>query len=205
MLYDYMIETFGFNEPIFVSDIDFKDYSRIWISKELTRLCEEEQIIRYEKGIYYVPQNTIFGRSSLNPNKVIRRKYLSENGKNIGFFTGTTALQQIGLSAQMPNIPEIQTNNESSKLRRVKVGNQAVILRKPRVQINNENIYVLRFLDIMSNASADLLDTEKKEILKKWIDENKITREQVMRFSPAFPDRAMRNLIESGVIYYVTQ
>ena len=116
MLYDYLIETFGFNEPIFITDIDFNNYSKIWISKELARLCESNQIVRYEKGIYYIPQDTIFGKSSLNPNKVIKRKYLSDNGNSIGFFTGTTALQQIGLSTQMPNIPEIQTNNESSKL-----------------------------------------------------------------------------------------
>lgn len=85
MLYDYLIETFGFNEPIFITDIDFNNYSKIWISKELARLCESNQIVRYEKGIYYIPQDTIFGKSSLNPNKVIKRKYLSDNGNSIGF------------------------------------------------------------------------------------------------------------------------
>lgn len=102
----------------------------------------------------------------------------------------------------MPNIPEIQTNNESSKLRRVKVGNQEVILRKARVRINNENIAVLRFLDIMSIASANFLDTVKKGILKNGLTKG-ITREQVMQFAPVFPDKSMRNLVESGVIYYV--
>ena len=134
---------------------------------------------------------------------MIERKYLSDKGKKIGFYTGITALQQAGLSTQISNVPEIQTNNESSKLRRVKVGNQEVILRKARVRINNENIAVLRFLDIMSIASANFLDTVKKGILKKWIDENGITREQVMQFAPVFPDKSMRNLVESGVIYYV--
>ena len=55
----------------------------------------------------------------------------------------------------------------------------------------------------MSIASANFLDTVKKGILKKWIDENGITREQVMQFAPVFPDKSMRNLVESGVIYYV--
>ena len=205
MLYNYMVDTFGFNEPIFISDIDFNGYSRIWISKELARLCEDGKVIRYEKGLYYVPQNTVFGKSSLNPNKVIKRKYLTEKGENIGFLTGTAALQQIGLSTQIPNIIEIQTNNESSKLRRVKVGSQEVILRKPKIKINNENINVLRLFDIMNNTPANLLDTEKREVLKKWINESGITREQITKFSPASPDKAMRNLIESGVIYYAAQ
>ena len=203
MLYDYLIETFGFNEPIFITDIDFNNYSKIWISKELARLCESNQIVRYEKGIYYIPQDTIFGKSSLNPNKVIKRKYLSDNGNSIGFFTGTTALQQIGLSTQMPNIPEIQTNNEISKLRRVKVGSQEIILRKARTKINNENIAVLQFLEIMNSTAASYFDDVRKAILKEWIRKRNITRQLVTEYAPVFPDRTMRNLVESGVIYYV--
>ena len=139
MLYQYLIETFGYDEPIFTSDIQYKEYSKIWIAKELTRLCETGQLIRYERGIYYIPQITPFGNSVLNPNKVIERKYLTENGERIGFYTGITAFQRIGLSTQMSNVPEIQTNNENSKLRRVKVGSQEVILRKARVKITNQN------------------------------------------------------------------
>lgn len=203
MLYKYLLETFGVNEPIFISDIQF-DRSDIWISKELAKLCEKSQLIRYERGIYYIPQQTIFGQSHLNPNKVIKRKYLSENGNSIGFYSGISALQKIGLSTQMPNIPEIQTNNENSNLRRVKVGNQEVILRKARAKITNQNISVLIFLDIMSNAPASYLDEDKKAILSDWIKQNNITRNLVSQYAPAFPDRTMRNLVESGVIYYVT-
>lgn len=56
MLYEYLVTAFGFNEPIFTSDIQFEDYSKIWIAKELSKLCEEKQLIRYERGIYYIPK-----------------------------------------------------------------------------------------------------------------------------------------------------
>lgn len=135
MLYDYLLEMFGKNEPIFLSDIRYEDYSDIWLKKELAKLCDSGQVIRYERGIYYIPVKTPFGNSILNPNRIIERKYLSEKGNRIGFYTGITALQQAGLSTQMSNIPEIQTNNENSKLRRVKIGNQEVILRRSRVTI----------------------------------------------------------------------
>ncbi len=91
MLYDYLIEAFGYNEPIFINDIQYEDYSDIWLKKELSKLCENRQLIRYERGIYYIPQKTLFGESFLNPNKVIDRKYLSDNGNRIGFFTGIAA------------------------------------------------------------------------------------------------------------------
>ena len=123
MLYDYLFETFGQNKPIFLSDIRYEDYSAIWLKKELAKLCGNGKIIRYERGIYYIPVKTPFGNSILNPNTIIERKYLSDKGKRIGFYTGITALQQAGLSTQMSNIPEIQTNNENSRFFRTLCGN----------------------------------------------------------------------------------
>ena len=189
MLYDYLLETFGKNEPIFLSDIRYKDYSDIWLKKELAKLCDSGQIIRYERGIYYIPIKTPFGNSILNPNRIIERKYLSEKGKRIGFYTGITALQQAGLSTQMPNIPEIQTNNENSKLRRVK--------------IDNDNIFVLQFLEMMNSISSGYFDDERRVVIKNWIRKCNISQELVTKYAPFFPDKALRNLIESGVIYYV--
>lgn len=204
-LYDYLIKTFGINEPIFSSDIKFEQYSKPWIAKELAKLCETNHLIRFERGIYYIPKQTPFGSSILNPNKVIERKYISENGNANGFYSGQTALNMIGLSTQMPNTIEICTNNETSKLRNVKVGNQAVTLRHSRVKVTNENLGILQFLELMNTVSVDFFDDTRKEILSKWIIENNITRKLLSEYAPKFPDKAMRNLVESEVIYCVTQ
>ena len=203
MLFDYLIEKFGENDPIFFSDISYENYSEIWLKKELSKLCEQGRIIRYERGIYYIPVKTPFGTSVLNPNKIIEKKYLANNGARIGFYTGITALQQAGLSTQMSNIPEIQTNNENSKLRRITDWNQEVILRKSIVAIDNENIFVLQFLEMMNCISPDYFDDERKSAIKEWIRKNNISQELVTKYAPYFPDKTMRNLIESGVIYYV--
>lgn len=203
MLFDYLLESFGKNEPIFTSDISYENYSDIWIKKELAKLCECGQIIRYDRGIYYIPVKTPFGNSILNPSRIIERKYLSEKGNRIGFYTGITALQQAGLSTQMSNIPEIQTNNENSKLRRVKVGNQEVILRKSRVKIDNDNIFVLQFLEMMNFTPSEYFDDERKAVIRNWIEKCNISQDLVTKYAPYFPDKAMRSLIESGVIFYV--
>jgi len=203
MLYDYLLETFRENEPIFLSDIHYDNYSDIWLKKELAKLCDNGQIIRYERGIYYIPVKTPFGNSILNPNRIIERKYLFEKGKRIGFYTGIMALQQAGLSTQMTNIPEIQTNNEKSKLRRVKIGNQEVILRRSRVTIDNDNIFVLQFLEMMNSTSLGYFDDDRKAVIKNWIRKCNISQAHVTKYAPFFPDKVMRNLIESGVIYYV--
>lgn len=203
--YDYLTKTFGTNEPIFSSDIKFEQYSKPWIAKELAKLCETGQLIRFERGIYYIPINTPFGSSILNPRKVIERKYIVDNGKVNGFYSGFTALNMLGLSTQMPNTVEICTNNETSKLRNIKVGNQSVTLRRSRVEINNKNLNILRFLEIMNTVPTDFFDSDRKEIMVKWVAENNITRKLVSEYAPEFPDRAMRNLVESEVIYHVAQ
>lgn len=136
---------------------------------------------------------------------MIERKYISENGNANGFYSGQTALNMLGFSTQMPNTIEICTNNETSKLRNVKVGNQAVILRRSRVKITNENLNILQFLELMNTVSADFFDDARKEILSKWIIENNITRKLLSEYAPKFPDKAMRNLVESEVIYCVAQ
>ena len=141
----------------------------------------------------------------MNPNKIIKYKYIEKGGKVNGFYMGLSALNRYGLTTQVPNTTEICTNNETSKLRSVKVGNMSVILRKSRTAITNENVDVLSFLELMNNLSMDSFDDEKRDILCSLIQEKGINRQQISRYAPLFPDKAMRNLIESEIIYYVAQ
>ena len=205
MLYEYLLDTFGTNEPISVSDIKYETYSRPWIDKELSKLCKAKKIIRYERGIYYIPSQTPFGASILNPNKMIEYKYIEKDGKINGFYMGLSALNRYGLTTQVPNTTEICTNNETSKLRNVKVGNMSVTLRKSRTEITNENVDILSFLELMNSLSIDFFDEEKRNILCDLIKEKSISRQQISRYAPIFSDKTMRNLIESEIIYYVAQ
>lgn len=203
--FDYLSDTFGVNEPIFTGDIKFEDYSKPWIAKQLASLCEDGRIVRFERGIYYIPVITPFGKSILNPNKVIERKYIMDKGVASGFYSGMTALNKFGLTTQMPNTIEICTNNETTKLRNIKVSNQTVTLRRSKVRITNDNISVIRFLDLMNTVPTGFFDSERKSVLKKWISDNNITKDSVLEYAPSFPDKAMRNLVESEAIFYVAQ
>lgn len=203
--FDYLSDTFGINEPIFSTDIKFEDYSKPWIAKQLSSLCESGKLVRFERGIYYIPVNTPFGKSVLNPNKVIERKYIMDKGIASGFYSGMTALNKLGLTTQMPNTIEICTNNETTKLRNIKVSNQNVTLRRSRVKITNDNLNVLSFLELMNTVPLGFFDDDRKALIKKWVTDNGISRRSVMKYAPAFPDKTMRNLVESEAIFYVTQ
>ncbi len=204
-LWDSLRAVYGTNEPILSNEITFGGYSRPWIFKQLNALCEEGKLVRYEKGVYYIPTETIFGKSLLDPRKVIERKYIRSNGQVMGFYAGLTMQNQLRLTTQMPNVIELYTNNEATRVRDVMVGSQKVTLRKARTPITAENADVLSFLELMNDLELQSLDDEKKDILFQFIESKAITRKDITRYAPAFPDRAMRNLIESEVIYRVAQ
>ena len=201
--YNYLTNTYGFNEPIFLSDIKYKTYSRPWLFKELSRLCDDEKVIRFEKGVYYIPQDTLLGKSMLDPRKVIRKKYIENEGQIFGYYSGGTLLNMMNLSTQMPNSIEIVTNNEKTKRREIKVGSQRVILHRARTQINNSNAAVLQFLELMNTTQAPFLDADRKRIIYEYLRRFNIRRNMITEYAPVFPDKAMRNLVESEVIYDV--
>jgi len=204
-LLESILQQYGTNEPIFSSEINFQDYSRPWIYRQLNKLCEEGKLIRYEKGIYYVPTETPFGKSLLNPRKVIERKYISQGEETIGYYSGIAFQNQLRLTTQMPNVIEIYTNNETTRVRDVYVGKQKVLLRKARTKITTANSDVLSFLELMNDLNPVGLDVEKKAIITKFVTDRKISRKDITAYAPVFPDKALRTLIESEVIYSVAQ
>ena len=204
-LFESLMQQYGVNEPILFSMLSFEDYSRPWIYKQLNQLCEEGKLVRYEKGVYYIPTQTPFGKSLLNPRKVIERKYISQGGETVGYYSGITFQNQLRLTTQMPNVIELYTNNETTRSRDVYVGKQKVRLRRARTRITAANADVLSFLELMNDLTSDLLNDEKKAIIARFISDRKITRKDIATYAPVFPDKAMRTLIESEVIYSVTQ
>lgn len=203
--YQYLFERYGSNEPILLAEIQFEKYSKPWIYKELRKMCDNGQLIRYEKGVYYIPTKTVLGISTLNPRKVIEKKYISSAGNTQGYYSGITFLNQIGISTQMPNRIELYTNNENSTVREITVGKQKVLLRRARTTITPENADVQSFLEMMSLVSADFFDEDRKKAVAGFIEEKGITRSAIAEYAPVFPDRAMRTMVESGVIYSVTR
>ena len=77
-LYDVLLETYGYNEPILTNEIQFNNYSKPWIYKELKRLCDTGEIKRFEKGVYYIPKKSSLGMSLLNPAKVVEKNISKE-------------------------------------------------------------------------------------------------------------------------------
>ncbi len=168
---DYLLSKYGYNEAVFLNDLVFKGYSTPWIKKAIANLCEEEKLMRFDKGVYYIPTETILGKSKLDPRKVIAKKYLNQDNQAIGYFSGSVFINMLGLSTQMPNTMEIYTNNERATVREVSVGKLKIILLRARANICNKNVSTMCFLKLMNSTDATFYDD-----LHKLCDVAKVNR-----------------------------
>ena len=66
------------------------------VFKNLERLVKKGKLIRAEKGLYYIPQKSIFGELPLSTNDFIQ-KYLYTGEKRIGYITGNNLFNKIAM------------------------------------------------------------------------------------------------------------
>jgi hypothetical protein len=202
---DYLKETFGIEEPIYVEEIKFNGYSRTWVFSELKKLVESGELNRFDRGIYYFPVKMPWGDSSLDSSKVIERRFITDGSDVYGYITGLSLLNESGLSTQVPNHIEIATNKESAIVRDVRVGYSRVRARKSKTHITKENASTLQLLDLMNiMQSPDELNESERYLLKEFVryaKEAGATKESISKYSSLFPARAKNNLIESGAVH----
>lgn len=116
-LFKILARRYKSNEPIFEKSLRIAKMSPENLRLSLVRLVSAKRLIRFARGIYYIPVETPFGLSRLNRNLVIERKYIQSDDPVIGFYTGQKLVNLIGLSTQVPNVVEITTNVEKSRCR----------------------------------------------------------------------------------------
>ena len=207
MLYGYLIENFKPYEPIFTEDIDI-DMVGNSLRPKLKELCDSGKLCRYEAGVYYLPgKMKLKGLTPISASAVARSRYVNRRGKVRGYYSGYTFANQIGLSLQVPYVQEIVTNEASAKVREIDIKGQKFIIRKPKAEVTEENVYTLQFLDFLSDIDK-YLDGSSENIfdkLEKLIKDEKITKELIDTYISLYPTKVYKNLYETGVVYAITQ
>lgn len=201
---EYLKENYGVNEPIYIENIQFKDYSRPWIFKELKKLTESGELKRFDTGIYYFPIKMFYGEGALSARKVVKRRFLTDGKDVYGYISGLSLLNQTGISPQVPNLMELVTNNESTRVRDIYIGNQRVRAHRGRTTITKENYLSLQFLDLMNSISPKGMDETERFMLSKYIKETGISKESVLQYVELFPAKTSKNMMVSGAAYELT-
>ncbi|MBP3610532.1 MAG: hypothetical protein J6J42_09380 [Lachnospiraceae bacterium] len=204
MLQSYLMEKFGYNEPIFLNELSIEGLSENAVRQAVKRLVANGFLERYDNGIYYIPkQGGLLGKSYLDPFLVIMRKYVKNKSETYGYITGISFANQLGLTTQMPAVIEIVTNKEATNGRTITVGNQKVRIKKPAVTVSDNNAELLQLLDGIGQTEkyTELPLDEAIETILSYMKQKRFTKEQLSEVSSGLTGATAKKLIEWGMIY----
>ena len=101
-LYEYLLDNYKENEPIFLADLQIDGMTRTNVRQQVKKLADTGKVRRFDNGIYFLPQKTFFKTGSrLAPEKVLVCKYLRDKDKRCGYVSGLMFFNQMGLTTQV--------------------------------------------------------------------------------------------------------
>jgi len=144
------------------------------VNVNLNRIAQKLDLERFQKGIYFKAKVTPFGKTKLNPAYITQNAYLLKNEESIGYETGATFMNQIGLTTQMAKYRYIVTNvfNRNG----CKIDDKLhVVIRKPYTFVTNENYKYLQILDAVENKEKVPVDAnEPNKVILEYIKSCKL-------------------------------
>ena len=174
------------------------------IRYHLKKLTDDGVICRFESGIYYLPKRNILGEySKLSAETVAIHKYILRHGKRVGFYSGYTLANQLGLSTQVPFKEEITSNYAPAQVREIKIKDRKYIIRRPVIPVTEENAYTLQFLDCLKDIDKSAEEDMKNcgIILTQFAQKHNITKEKVDQLLGYYPLKVYKAIYETGVNY----
>ena len=149
----------------------------------LKRAADNGTIERFTKGIYYKTKETPFGKKKLNENAVAV-DVLTRDGDNlVGYETGPSLYNKVGLTTQIPKCYYIATNLYTKRL----TFGKNVVARKPVTEVNPDNIRYLQTLDIIAELDKTPVDAEfPATIIRGFAEKNDCKPERAVVIARQF-------------------
>jgi len=201
MLYEYIINNYKKDEPIFLSELPGK--SRDSVRQAMKKLVDEGKVERLYNGGYYLSYTTILGtKGKVSVDRFVQKRYLEVNGRTVGYVTGIQLANMYGFTTQNPSCYEVCSNEASTKQRKLNIDGRQIIVYKPVIDVSDENRASLQFLDLMSTIDkySELSGEELTRKLKEFVSIIGVDFEQVKRYISLFPDRVYRNIYQGGLM-----
>ncbi|MFI3236911.1 MAG: DUF6088 family protein [Lachnospiraceae bacterium] len=196
---DYILTNYKVGEPIFISDLEIKDITEASMKQHLKRLTDAGKLQRYEKGIYYISRESrLKSGFHLSADLVAKHKYIARRGRIMGYYSGYTFANQLGISMQVPMKVEIVSNESAPIVRDISVGNQTFTIRKSRIQITEENQKILQLLEFLKNVEeySDGTKDEVRARIVRYIQDSGISREDIDCYIEEFPLKIYKVIYE---------
>ncbi len=128
------------------SDFNIQVNQLTALTKALSRMVGQGRIRKLSPGRFYKPHLTDFGELKPDPYQIVK-DLLIQNGKIIGYLTGFSVFNQLGLTTQVSGMIQIGSNEPRKSMTRdiYKIR----FIKQPN-KITKENIPLLQILDAIS-------------------------------------------------------
>lgn len=203
-LYEYLLDNYKENEPIFLADLQVDGMTRTNVRQQIKKLTDTGKVKRFDNGIYFLPKKTIFkSGSQLAPEKVLECKYLRDKDERCGYVSGLMFFNQMGLTTQVPMMYEVVSNKATNDYRETSLAKSRVIVRKPKVPVTEKNYKALQFLDMLKDVDvySELTGKPLQDRLYRYMDDADLSISEMEPYFAYYPDKLYKNLVETRVIY----
>ncbi len=136
---DRLGKGYVFTYADFITQVNSKEA----VIKALNRMVATGKIAKLSKGKYYKPENTPFGNLQPSQAQVVK-DLLEEDGKIIGYLTGYSIYNKLGLSTQVSNTIQIGKNQIRPNFKRARY---TIAFIKQKNTITKDSIPLLQILD----------------------------------------------------------
>jgi hypothetical protein len=176
------ISTFPFGFIFTPRDFPIDPRKQATVNRILNNMVAAGQIRRISKGRFVKPQLTEFGEQPPNTYEIVK-DLLEKDGKVIGYLTGYTAFNELGLTTQVPFALQIGFPNEKKAIKR---NYYRISFIKQQNPITKENIPLLRLLDCLrffKNIPDSMPDETCRRLLLLLKELNDKQRDKIKKLS----------------------
>ena len=167
-------------------DLNIEVNKKEAIIKALNRMVNSGKIEKISKGKYFKPEKTSFGTLKPSQEQIVK-DLLVEDGKVVGYLTGYSIYNKLGLTTQVSNIIQIGKNQTRPKFKRERY---TIAFIKQKNTITRKNIPLLQILDSIKyikkipDTTIEASCFRFSEIIKKL---NLNDKKELIRLSFKYP------------------
>lgn len=159
----------------------------------LKRLADKGQIERFQKGVYYRAKQTVFGMARPSAESLEVQLLIRRGDDIIGYETGVSLMNQIGLTTFVPKKRVIATN----AYRKI-MNSKYIVARKPVITVNANNFRYLQLLDLINDLPEAPVDAvNPKAVLHAFAKKNALDTVEALTYAKQhYPQKTLLNLVD---------
>ena len=179
---DRLPNGYVFTYTDFVNEVNKKEA----VVKALNRMVAAGKLSKLSKGKYYKSEKTVFGDLQPNQREIVK-DLLEVDRKIVGYLTGFSIYNQLGLTTQVSNNIEIGKNEIRPNFKR---GKYNISFLRQKNRITKDTVPLLQILDAIRNIKK-IPDTSISSACMRFIailkDLSEKDRGTLVRLSQKYP------------------